>query len=56
MKTIKVKIHKYLEMNIDFSKKGKVRVNMSEYAKKMIDKPKFYLGNNVSKNKQKTIY
>eukprot|EP00957_Ditylum_brightwellii_P011514 871122-Ditylum_brightwellii.AAC.1 len=36
LRTTRGKIHDYLGMVLDFSKKGKVRVNMVEYVKQIV--------------------
>eukprot|EP00957_Ditylum_brightwellii_P135464 10328266-Ditylum_brightwellii.AAC.1 len=37
LRTTRRKIHKYLGMTLDFSKQGKVRVDMTNYVKEIIE-------------------
>eukprot|EP00957_Ditylum_brightwellii_P207069 15351344-Ditylum_brightwellii.AAC.1 len=37
LRTTRGKVHEYLGMNLDFSKKGKVRVGMTAYVKEIIE-------------------
>eukprot|EP00957_Ditylum_brightwellii_P174168 13260128-Ditylum_brightwellii.AAC.1 len=37
LRTTQGKVHEYLGMTLDFSKKGKVRVGMTDYIKEIIE-------------------
>ena len=37
VKSVRGKVHEYLSMTLDYTKKGEVKIDMGEYVKDMID-------------------